>query len=191
VNATREFFLLWILGRDLPGALTIRPIDGEAWPAIADGGEPDEIERKRRAKVLLFSLAGVQLKFSALKQGRGLTIPVSGVGGSWIVKLPSDRFPRLPENEFTMMTLAGRLGMAVPAVQLVDIADIEGLPEGIGELEGQAFAVRRFDRSEAGAIHIEDFAQVFNVFPGEKYEKGSYRLIDRSAPVIRGAPVWG
>lgn len=186
VNATREFFLLWILGRDLPGALTIRPIDGEAWPAIADGDEPDEIERKRRAKVLRFSLAGVQLKFSALKQERGLTIPVSGIGGSWIVKLPSARFPRLPENEFTMMTLAGRLGMDVPAVQLVDIADIEGLPEGIGELEGQALAVRRFDRSEAGAIHIEDFAQVFNVFPDDKYEKGSYRLIARVLGIEAG-----
>ena len=32
VNAEREFFLLWVLGQDLPGAVTIRPMDGEAWP---------------------------------------------------------------------------------------------------------------------------------------------------------------
>ena len=32
VNPKREFFLLWMLGRDLPGALTITPADGEARP---------------------------------------------------------------------------------------------------------------------------------------------------------------
>src|SRR5689334_20258178 len=33
VNPKREFFLLWVLGRDLPGAMTVRPTDGEKWPA--------------------------------------------------------------------------------------------------------------------------------------------------------------
>src|SRR5690606_30762998 len=42
VNPTREFFLLWVLGRDLPGAITIRPADGEAWPDDAhDHGDDD------------------------------------------------------------------------------------------------------------------------------------------------------
>lgn len=36
VSPKREFFLLWILGRDLPGALTIRPADGEPWPPGLD-----------------------------------------------------------------------------------------------------------------------------------------------------------
>jgi serine/threonine-protein kinase HipA len=180
VNAKREFFLLWVLGRDLPGALTVRPADGEAWPADAGTAEPDQAERARRANVLRFSLAGVQLKFSAVKSDRrnnGLTIPAAGVGGSWIVKLPSARFGRVPENEFSMMTLAARLGMDVPEVQLVDIDSIEGLPEGIGRLDGPALAVRRFDRTAAGPVHMEDFAQVFGVFPDDKYEKASYRLI--------------
>lgn len=177
VKSVREFFLLWILGRDLPGALTIRPPDSEAWPERAGAREADDSERRRRAGVMRFSLAGVQLKFSALKQGRRLTIPVTGIGGSWIVKLPSARFPRVPENEFTMMTLAARLGIDVPEVQLVDLADIDGLPEGLTGIERTAFAIRRFDRSDAGAVHIEDFAQVFGVFPDDKYENGSYRLI--------------
>jgi serine/threonine-protein kinase HipA len=180
VNAKREFFLLWVLGRDLPGALTVRPADGEAWPADAGTAEPDQAERARRANVLRFSLAGVQLKFSAVKSDRrnnGLTIPATGVGGSWIVKLPSARFQRVPENEFSMMTLAARLGMDVPEVQLVDVEAIEGLPEGIGRLDGPALAVRRFDRTAAGPVHMEDFAQVFGVFPDDKYEKASYRLI--------------
>ena len=37
VNAQRDFFLLWVLGRDLPGSIEIRPADGEDWPP--DSGE--------------------------------------------------------------------------------------------------------------------------------------------------------
>lgn len=32
VNPEREFFLLWVLGKDLPGAVTVMPADGETWP---------------------------------------------------------------------------------------------------------------------------------------------------------------
>src|SRR5271165_3870616 len=111
VNEKREFFLLWVLGQDLPGALTVRPADGEALPPDSDR-EADDPVRRRNRNVLRFSLAGVQLKFSAVKnagKNGGLTIPAEGVGGSWIVKLPSDRFAGVPENEFSMMMLARRL----------------------------------------------------------------------------------
>jgi serine/threonine-protein kinase HipA len=179
VNEKREFFLLWVLGQDLPGALTIRPANGEALPPTTDK-QADEGRSKRRSNVLRFSLAGVQLKFSAVKnsgKNGGLTIPTDGVGGSWIVKLPSERYAAVPENEFSMMTLAARLGMDVPEVQLFDLDAIEGLPEGIGHLNGQALAVRRFDRTEAGPVHIEDFAQVFGVWPEEKYKRASAKNI--------------
>lgn len=179
VNEKREFFLLWVLGRDLPGALTIVPADGHAWPPGLDKDE-EEIQRRRKANVLRFSLAGVQLKFSAVKnagKNGGLTIPAEGVGGSWIVKLPSDRFPGVPENEFSMMTLAGRLGMNVPELQLLDIDGIERLPEGLGELKGKAVAIKRFDRTDASPVHIEDFDQIFGVWPEEKYKRGSAKNI--------------
>ena len=178
VNPAREFFLLWVLGRDLPGAVTIRPADGEAWPdGMSEAGDENEAERRRNA--LRFSLAGVQLKFSAINGARGgLTIPAKGVGGSWIVKLPSREFEGVPENEFSMMTLAGLVGIDVPTVRLVDIDQIGNLPDGIGALTGQALAVERFDRLPSGdAIHIEDFAQVFGVYPERKYEKASARNI--------------
>lgn len=176
VNAAREFFLLWILGADLPGAVSVRPAAGEALPpeieeAFFDNEPP---------KSLRFSLAGVQLKFSALKnggRGGGVTIPAQGIGGHWIVKLPSMQFAGMPENEYAMMSLAARMGMNVPELQLLDMAEIGGMPEGIGDLEGQALAVRRFDRTENGPVHMEDFCQVFGLFPFEKYEKRTYRSI--------------
>ncbi len=175
VKPAREFFLLWALGIDLPGAVTIRPVDGEAWPQ----GAGDADDGYRRENVLRFSLAGVQLKLSAVMEARGgLTIPTSGVGGSQIVKLPSAHFEGVPENEFSMMTLARLVGIDVPSVRLIDPGSIANLPEGIGKLTGQALAVERFDRLADGTpVHIEDFAQVFGVYPESKYEKASYRGI--------------
>jgi serine/threonine-protein kinase HipA len=45
------------------------------------------------------------------------------------------------------------------------------------EFKGKALAVKRFDRTDGGALHIEDFAQVFRLYPEEKYGKASYRNI--------------
>ena len=181
VNPNREFYLLWVLGADLPGAITVRPADGEEWPPEDAGGLRDDLRHDgdRRENALRFSLAGVQLKFSAVDEaGGGLTIPARGIGGSWIVKLPSREFAGVPENEYSMMTLARMIGMDVPAVQLLDIDAIGNLPEGMETLEGQALAVERFDRLADGTpVHIEDFAQVFGVYPEEKYRKASCRNI--------------
>lgn len=184
VNPQREFFLLWALGQDLPGALSVHPVDGQALPPVAkDAPAPAAKDALR------FSLAGIQLKFSALdnnKKGGGLAIPAEGVGGSTIIKLPSQQFSGVPENEFSMMTLAAQIGIEVPPIKLVDLADIEGLPEGIGELKGRALVVDRFDRGPDGPHHIEDFAQVFGVFPEEKYKAASARSIARVLGIETG-----
>jgi serine/threonine-protein kinase HipA len=172
VNPQREFFLLWVLGKDLPGAITVEPADGEAWPR--DVSEvPGPLEETGDA--LRFSLAGVQLKFSAIEDSaNGLTIPAKGVGGSWIVKLPSREFVGVPENEFSMMTLARLIGIDVPPVRLVDVDTIGNLPKGMATLKGQALAIERFDRLPDGtSVHVEDFAQVFQLYPDDKYSKAS------------------
>lgn len=173
VNPQREFFLLWVLGSDLPGAITIRPADGDAWPPDETSDEAHAKEKRERA--LRFSLAGVQLKFSAVAEASGgLTIPVTGVGGSWIVKLPSEKYEGVPENEYSMMTLARLIGIDVPAIELIDVSKIGNLPDEFASLKGQALAIERFDRlSDGSAVHIEDFAQVFDLYPRQKYGKAS------------------
>lgn len=177
VNAVREYRLLTELGEDLPGAIRAVPADAETARSLEIATEAASLAGTPK---LRFSLAGVQLKFSALKskdkQG-GLTIPVDGKGGGWIIKLPSLRLPEVPENEFSMMTLAGWIGIDVPEIDLIGLDEIEGLPEGIDRYGTTAFAIRRFDRSEAGRIHIEDFAQFFRVYPEAKYDNASYRNI--------------
>jgi serine/threonine-protein kinase HipA len=180
VNPAREFFLLWVLGQDLAGAITVEPADGEALPPNVH----QDIDDETKIDVpMRFSLAGVQLKFSAVQQANGgLTIPATGQGGSWIVKLPSSRFDAVPENEYSMMELARMLGMDVPETQLLPINQIANIPDGIGKFgdafkNAQAFVIKRFDRAGDQAVHIEDFAQVFGVYPQDKYKKASMRNI--------------
>jgi serine/threonine-protein kinase HipA len=180
LNPEREFFLLAALGADLPGALVITPFEDAA--AEEDGrheGDAHRDDDRRREPVLRFSLAGVQLKFSAVMEASGgLTIPAGGMGGSWIVKLPSARFPSVPENEFAMLALARRAGIAVPDNRLVEMSGIKGLPEEARALGNKALAVQRFDRLAGGApVHMEDFAQVFGQYPNDKYHFRSYANI--------------
>jgi serine/threonine-protein kinase HipA len=164
INPDREFFLLAELGQDLSGATIVSP------GAVGD-----------TCGALRFSLAGVQLKFSAiLEASGGLTIPATGVGGSWIVKLPSMHFDAVAENEFVMLELARDVGIRVPPNRLVEVSTIGNLPREASGLAGRALAVQRFDRDAEGRrIHMEDFAQVFGLFPEAKYGAASYGSIAR------------
>ena len=55
-------------------------------------------------------------------------------------------------------------------------------------MKGKALAVRRFDRTDKGPVHIEDFAQVFELWPNEKYGKASYRNIAEVIAAETGTP---
>ncbi len=69
------------------------------------------------------------------------------------------------------------LGMDVPKTQLLPINRIANIPNGIGKFGDSAFVIKRFDRADGQAVHIEDFAQVFGVYPQDKYKKASMRNI--------------
>jgi serine/threonine-protein kinase HipA len=173
INRTRDFPYLRVLGRDLPGAVVIDGLGASQYDesTLEETLLPNE-------RPLRFSLAGVQPKFSASMVGDRLTIPVDGTGGSWIAKLPTNAFPRLPENELTIMSFARVIGLPVPQTKLVDLDSIEGLPADLPALRAdeprKAYVISRFDRQEdGGRIHVEDFNQVANQKPDEKYDNKS------------------
>jgi serine/threonine-protein kinase HipA len=174
VKSEREFFLIAALGRDLPGAVRV---------GFAESLQDDEARAKTpstKGKGLLrFSLAGVQLKFSAIMEARGgLTIPADGIGGSWIVKLPSSSYAHVPEAEYSMLELAKHVGIIVPEFKLVPTKSVSGLPKDINERFGNSLVVKRFDRAPGGSrIHMEDFAQIFGMYPDQKYENASFDRI--------------
>ncbi len=178
VHPSREFQLLKILGQDLPGAVVVRPNRDESDVDDRVAKTKDPITEDAPLK---FSLAGVQMKLSAMRTAAGgLTVPGSGLGGDWILKFPSERFAAVPENEFWMMTFARRLGFDVPDMDLVPVSSIQGMPRGVRTDLGDVFVIRRFDRtSDRGRVHMEDFAQIFRVYPEDKYAKGNFDMIAR------------
>ncbi len=183
VNESRDYPLMVRLGHDLPGAIEMvvetpsssssghRSVTGE--PNIPN--EPD---------ALRFSLAGVQLKISAVLAPTGeLTIPAQGLGGDWIVKLPSSTFAELPQIEYSMLQLASMVGIKVPESRLVSISQIEGIPRDFPNdalATEESLVVKRFDRTNLGnKVHMEDFAQVVKLYPERKYERYGYVAIGR------------
>jgi serine/threonine-protein kinase HipA len=172
INPLRDFPLLWQLGEDLPGAVVVRHPDGSSvMPESLTGRDAFNED----PSLLKFSLAGVQLKFSAIMEtDGGLTIPAQGRNGHWIVKMPSAVFANVPENEFAMLGFARAVGIEVPDFELVDSGAIRNMPAEVRTDLGSALAVRRFDRVGETRIHIEDFNQIYNQYPSEKYENVSY-----------------
>ncbi|ACS59851.1 HipA N-terminal domain protein (plasmid) [Rhizobium leguminosarum bv. trifolii WSM1325] len=173
VRASNDFDLLAALGQDLPGAVRVVPSGGTT--AVIE----DASSGKPKAR---FSLAGVQMKLSVMKntgRGGGLTLPMGDEQGHYIAKFPSTSFPGVSENEYANLALAAAIGMEVPERELVEKSDFEGIPEEFDTLsDGKVLLVKRFDRG-AGAerIHIEDFAQVFGIYPSRKYEAAAYHDI--------------
>jgi serine/threonine-protein kinase HipA len=173
VRAGNDFDLLVALGADLPGAVRVVPSDGTV-------ALPDDMRvPKPKAR---FSLAGVQMKLSVINntgKGGGLTLPLGDEEGSYIAKFPSTSFPGVSENEYANLALAEAIGMEVPERELVEQSEFEGIPKEFETLsDGKVLLVKRFDRGSNGQrIHIEDFAQVFGVYPSRKYEGAAYHDI--------------
>lgn len=173
VRPGNDFDLLAALGTNLPGAVRALPSNGMPVPI----GPEAEAGKKAR-----FSLAGVQMKLSVMKNtGKegGITLAVDDEQGEYIAKFPSVTHIGLSENEFAILALAEALGMDVPARELVDRSEFAGIPEEFNTMSrGKVLLVRRFDREASGArVHMEDFAQVFGRYPSEKYTGAAYHNI--------------
>lgn len=178
VSADRELQLLLRIGRDLPGAVEVVASDAAVDPQLLGEPQLPTAHEGRGRTQWKFSLAGVGLKFSLLKQNERLTLPASGELGDWIVKLPDAHYPDVPTNEFAAMNLAKATGIDVPEVALVHRDELPVLPaRAWPSTEEVAFAIARFDRGSGGErIHIEDFAQVRGFYDTAKYT-GSFETV--------------
>jgi len=176
VSTDREMELLAQVGHDLSGAVQVVKAESvpDTFESASTASESNEGgSSDGRALGWRFSLAGVGLKFSMLQQGDKLTLPAFGEGGDWIVKMPDPIFSDVPANENAMMSLAERAGIEIPEHRLVHRDELPSLPQFVWRKgEDFAYAVRRFDRDDQrNLVHIEDLAQVRNVYP---YGDGKY-----------------
>ncbi|MBF0698069.1 type II toxin-antitoxin system HipA family toxin [Actinomyces bowdenii] len=165
VNVHREIDLLERIGSDLPGAVEV----GLEAETMVDRGFDDAVESSPGARpapgIRRASLAGMTMKFSVRRDGDRLVMPAHDQDGDWILKTPDSAYPGLPANEYAVMNLARAVGITVPDTQLWERGSIDDLGEGAWpSQETLAYAVRRFDRSSAGRVHIEDFAQLLGRF---------------------------
>lgn len=178
VSVDRELQLLLQIGHDLPGSVEV--ITAESQVDSEKIGSPSDASPilKNSASPWKFSLAGVGLKFSMLRHGDRLSIPATDELGDWIVKFPDAVYANVPTNEFAAMSLAREVGIDVPSIELLHRDSLPRVPDVMWPgSETLAYAIARFDRAPGGKrVHIEDLAQVRNIYPLDKYS-GSFETV--------------
>lgn len=181
VHRDAEFDILAKLGRDLPGALVVKELSyNEIPPYALEGRVEITPEIMDNPVTNQFSLSGVLMKFSLFRRGDEFHISKSDNIGTWIIKVPSNRFLEVPLNEYSCMKLAEAAGISIPEIKLVKLKNIKGIPDIKMPDEEYAFAIKRFDRIAGERIHAEDFAQVFDLYPGDKYRHTNYDTIAKT-----------
>ena len=181
VHVDNEFHIFSYLGEDLPGALVAIPMEPEDVPdsVLTTHGKAKAVKFDKGTQENKFSLAGVQMKFSMKEKDGRYSLSKGDTLGDWIIKTPSTKHRNMPLNEYTAMSLAAMVGIDLPEIKLVDLDKLDNLPQINLPDEKQAFAIKRFDRSDNERIHMEDFAQVLAKYPHEKYDSANYEQIGR------------
>lgn len=106
------------------------------------------------------------IRESAKAANARLTI-VGALGGQYILKPPSGRFPEIPENEHLTMRMAATFGIPVAPSSLIKLKS--------GEL---CYITQRIDRGGQGEkLHMLDMFQITEAF--DKY-KGSMEKIGKA-----------
>lgn len=179
--------LLAAVASDLPGAVSLRSGSSlQDLPFPPDDFRP--ADRAPEADGLRFSLAGVQLKFSMIREDSRFTFPAKGKQGDWIVKVASKAYPGLAKNEYSVLFWARLSGFSVPQNDLVRPSDIPGLDRYVDSGE-VALVVQRYDRVGGARVHQEDFCQILGRYPHGygKYE-ATYAQVGRIVLALLGRP---
>ncbi|MGF1524245.1 MAG: type II toxin-antitoxin system HipA family toxin [Leptolyngbyaceae cyanobacterium] len=179
VDPGDDLALLEAVGRDLPGAVEIIRVDEENLlvqdeAAVSTDTKTDENTPENMKPGLRFSLAGVQMKFSVLRDAEKITLPAHDQDGDWIVKLGSARFPFVVQNEYAIMQWAMEAEFDVPECYLQDAKTVSIALKKQADFGDTVFVIRRYDRQSGQRIHQEDFAQVTSKMPPLKYDHIKY-----------------
>ena len=130
------------------------------------------------------SISGVQRKVSLGFDDDRRTLRVATDRAQFILKPPSTVYPSTVENEITTMVLASRCGVAIAPCAMIEVSD-----------GSRAFITRRFDRSDSGKRAMEDFCQLAELPPKDKYAGSAElcaRIVRRFAtePIIEVAKLY-
>lgn len=189
--------LLWHLGADCPGAISVTP-EGTG-PGKTPGRFPQDYElldKDRLHQVVLSlhlhkrlpdaqrnpsPLAGVQGKIAVVEHEEKFYLPIakSRAPTTHILKVSPTDDPQITRNEVALLKIAEACGIKVAACTALRF-DLEGRSVN-------ALLSTRFDRETRIAageglitrVHSEDFCQALGLPPGLKYERGSINTANR------------
>ncbi|MHC1779522.1 MAG: HipA domain-containing protein [Bacteroidales bacterium] len=116
------------------------------------------------------AVPGVQAKLSmsivrgAMERSSTRLAVVGALGGQYIFKPPTVRFPEMPQNEHVTMRIAQAFGIKVVPSSLIKLAS--------GEL---SYITKRVDRAESGEkIHMIDMFQITEAY--DKYKSSMEKV---------------
>lgn len=143
---------------------------GTRTPPVIDYSldQMDELAKKVVERSVAVPGVQAKLSMSIVKETKGksdtrLTV-VGALGGQYILKPPSERFPEMPENEHVTMRIAETFGIRVVPSSLIRLAS--------GEF---SYITKRVDRTETGEkIHMIDMFQVTEAF--DKYKSSMEKV---------------
>ncbi len=175
ISQENVFGLLEALGGDCAGAISVSaseilPEPTGSYRPVTEQELSDDLDKLPSHPFLAgeegvrLSLAGAQNKLPVFFDGSSYYIPEGANPSSHILKTAIVQLDNTVINETFCMTLAARVGLTVPAVQVVTIGG------------KQVFMVERYDRKQSASgnivrLHQEDFCQALGIPPELKYEK--------------------
>jgi serine/threonine-protein kinase HipA len=193
--------LLWHLGADCPGAISITP-EGTG-PGKVPGRFPEDYERLSDARLdqIVLSLhqhrrmpegernpspvAGVQGKIACLAFEGAIWLPKDGSRAptTHILKVSPNSDPDVTRQEAVLLQIAAEIGIAAAETRNIDF--------DVGGLQINTLLSTRFDRDidiadEAVTIrrrHAEDFCQALGLPPRLKYERDAVDPLRRFSAV--------
>src|SRR3990167_2380222 len=127
----------------------------------------DEQRKEAIERVGKMSVQGVQTKLSAQLKIKEACFDIVDQRGNFILKMQSEHYSELPENEAITMTLAEMVGLEVPVHGLLYCKD-----------NSMTYFVRRFDRfGHNKKLALEDFAQLSGADRDTKYDSSMEKVI--------------
>lgn len=143
---------------------------GTSTPPVIEYTLDQMVELAKNVVERSVSVPGVQAKLSLsvvkdIRENSDSRLTVIGaLGGQYILKPPSDRFPEMPENEHVTMRIAESYGIRVVPSSLIRLAS--------GEL---SYITKRVDRTATGQkIHQIDMFQITEAI--DKYKSSMEKV---------------
>lgn len=161
-SADDMFSLLVASGSDPVGDIHFSNISIASTPSVLLDFDRIKKDVSKAELIDAQALAGVQDKVSADRIS--LPVTLKNKNKSYILKLPSDQFPEIVQNEYITLHIAKSCGLNVNKTKV--IKDENNL---------EALLVERFDREWNSSLkkyqrhHQEDGCQFLNKYPADKY----------------------